>query len=54
MGKIVRAYGWDDGQEQRFLTINPLADEVSMYQTNHVCVSELYKWSLWTNRKDID
>ncbi|CCH45343.1 WD repeat-containing protein [Wickerhamomyces ciferrii] len=27
MGKITRAYGWDEGSTQRFLTINPLADE---------------------------
>jgi hypothetical protein len=39
MGKIVRAYGWEDANEQRFVTINPLADEVSVYQTIHNPVS---------------
>lgn len=39
MGKIVRAYGWEDTNEQRFVTINPLADEVSVYQTIHKPVS---------------
>lgn len=30
---IVRALGWDDGYEQRFLAVNPLGDEVNLYQT---------------------
>ncbi|EEQ39763.1 hypothetical protein FOB63_002347 [Clavispora lusitaniae] len=32
-GTIVRALGWDDGYTQRFLAINPLGDEVNLYQT---------------------
>lgn len=32
-GTIVRALGWDDGYEQRFLAVNPLGDEVNLYQT---------------------
>lgn len=39
MGKIVRAYGWEESDEQRFLTINALADEVSIHQTIHNPVS---------------
>lgn len=39
MGKIIRAYGWEESDEQRFLTINALADEVSIYQTIHNPVS---------------
>jgi len=42
MGKIIRAYGWDEGPEQRFLTINPLADEVSIYQTKPSQVSVIF------------
>ncbi|WPK24616.1 hypothetical protein PUMCH_001895 [Australozyma saopauloensis] len=34
-GSIVRAINWDLGYEQRFLAINPLRDEVSLYQTHH-------------------
>lgn len=33
MGKISRAYGWDEGDVQSFLSINPLGDEVSLYKT---------------------
>ena len=32
-GSIVRALGWDDGYEQRFLAVNPLGDEVTLYGT---------------------
>lgn len=31
-GKIVRALNWDIGYEQRFLAVNPLGDEVIVYQ----------------------
>lgn len=34
-GSIVRAINWDLGYEQRFLAVNPLRDEVSLYQTHH-------------------
>lgn len=34
-GSIVRAVNWDLGYEQRFLALNPLRDEVSLYQTHH-------------------
>lgn len=32
-GSIVRALDWDLGYEQRFLAVNPLGDEVTVYQT---------------------
>ncbi|KAK6205504.1 elongation factor 2 [Scheffersomyces amazonensis] len=34
-GSIVRALNWDIGYEQQFLAINPIGDEVLLYQTNH-------------------
>lgn len=34
-GTIVRAHNWDFGYEQLFLAVNPLGDEVLLYQTNH-------------------
>ncbi|KAK6461456.1 elongation factor 2 [Scheffersomyces coipomensis] len=35
-GSIVRALNWDNGgYEQQFLAINPIGDEVLLYQTNH-------------------
>lgn len=34
-GHIERAYNWDDGYEQRYLAVNPLGDEVILYETNH-------------------
>lgn len=34
-GNIVRALDWDAGYEQRFLAVNPLGDEVTLYQTHH-------------------
>lgn len=34
-GTIVRALNWDVGYEQRFLAVNPLGDEVTVYQTHH-------------------
>lgn len=34
-GSIVRAINWDVGYEQQFLAVNPLRDEVSLYQTIH-------------------
>lgn len=32
-GSIVRALNWDNGYEQQFLAVNPLGDEVILYQT---------------------
>lgn len=34
-GSIVRALNWDEGYEQQFIGINPIGDEVILYQTNH-------------------
>lgn len=34
-GTIVRALNWDVGYEQRFLAVNPLGDEIIVYQTHH-------------------
>ncbi|GEQ67049.1 hypothetical protein JCM33374_g712 [Metschnikowia sp. JCM 33374] len=34
-GNIIRALNWDVAYEQRFLAVNPLGDEVTLYQTNH-------------------
>lgn len=34
-GTIVRALNWDVGYEQRFLAVNTLGDEVTVYQTHH-------------------
>lgn len=34
-GSIVRALNWDVGVEQRFIAVNPLGDEVVLYQTHH-------------------
>lgn len=34
-GTIIRALNWDVGYEQRFLAVNPLGDEVTVYQTHH-------------------
>lgn len=34
-GSIVRTLNWDVGYEQRFLAVNPIGDEVLLYQTNH-------------------
>lgn len=34
-GTIVRAHNWDVGYEQRFIAVNPLGDEINLYQTNH-------------------
>lgn len=34
-GSIVRALHWDSGYEQQFLAVNPIGDEVVLYQTNH-------------------
>ncbi|OBA23386.1 hypothetical protein METBIDRAFT_36251 [Metschnikowia bicuspidata var. bicuspidata NRRL YB-4993] len=34
-GNIVRALGWDIGYEQQFLAVNPLGDEITLYQTHH-------------------
>lgn len=34
-GTIVRALNWDIGFEQRFLAVNPLGDEITIYQTHH-------------------
>lgn len=34
-GSIIRALNWDLGYEQRFLAINPIGDEVLLYQTSH-------------------
>lgn len=34
-GSIIRALNWDVGYEQQFLAVNPLGDEVLLYQTHH-------------------
>lgn len=34
-GNIVRALNWDLGFEQRFLAVNPLGDQISLYQTDN-------------------
>lgn len=34
-GTIVRALNWDVGYEQRFLAVNPIGDEITVYQTHH-------------------
>lgn len=34
-GTIVRALNWDNDFEQQFIAINPIGDEVVLYQTNH-------------------
>ncbi|KAK6459222.1 uncharacterized protein RJT20DRAFT_143748 [Scheffersomyces xylosifermentans] len=34
-GSIVRALNWDAGYEQQFIAVNPIGDEVLLYQTNH-------------------
>ncbi|KAG7664459.1 uncharacterized protein J8A68_002015 [[Candida] subhashii] len=34
-GSIVRAQNWDNGYEQQFVAVNPMGDEVLLYQTNH-------------------
>lgn len=34
-GTIVRALNWDVGYEQRFLAVNSLGDEITLYQTHH-------------------
>lgn len=31
----MRALNWDSGYEQQFLAVNPIGDEVLLYQTNH-------------------
>jgi hypothetical protein len=33
MGKIARAYGWDEETTQSLVAINPLGDEISLYKT---------------------
>lgn len=50
MGKIARAYGWDDNGEQQFVTINPLADEISLFKTT----SEDVSYCLWFGFKSAD
>lgn len=32
-GAIYRAIGWDNGYEQRFIAVNPLRDDVSLFET---------------------
>lgn len=39
-GTIVRALNWDAGYEQRFLAVNPLGDEVNLYETQSDPVSD--------------
>ena len=34
-GSIIRALNWDVGYEQQFVAVNPIGDEVLLYQTNH-------------------
>ncbi|RLV91801.1 SEH-associated protein 4 [Spathaspora sp. JA1] len=34
-GTIVHALNWDNGYEQQFIAVNPMGDEVILYQTNH-------------------
>lgn len=34
-GSIVRALNWDLGYDQRFIGVNPIGDEVVLYQTEH-------------------
>lgn len=34
-GTIVRALNWDVGYEQRYLAVNPLGDEITVYQTQN-------------------
>ncbi|ODV78556.1 uncharacterized protein CANTADRAFT_26607 [Suhomyces tanzawaensis NRRL Y-17324] len=34
-GSIVRAFNWDEGYEKQFFAVNPIGDEVILYQTNH-------------------
>lgn len=35
MSGVVKALNWDDGYEQQFIVVNPLCDEVILYQTLH-------------------
>lgn len=35
MSGIVRALNWDEGYEQQFVAVNPIGDEVLLYQTSH-------------------
>ncbi|EGW31619.1 uncharacterized protein SPAPADRAFT_155043 [Spathaspora passalidarum NRRL Y-27907] len=34
-GTIVHALNWDNGYEQQFIAVNPMGDEVILYETNH-------------------
>lgn len=56
-GSIVRAINWDVGYEQRFLAVNPLRDEVSLYQTQHdnppVESNDIAKTHSYTNIEQI-